>query len=127
MHYLDRCSDEKKAAMTQRLIAIHARDGGRITEYASFRCPRCGERPMLFIGNTEWNDGLPVIECICLAPFSPKPKLVEAHPELLRMWGLPDTQNAEAWGLFVQQKLLLPDPDDAEFFGEEDDEASDNE
>jgi hypothetical protein len=40
-NHLDRCPDDEKAAMIQRLIVMRAKDGWRLAEYASFRCPRC--------------------------------------------------------------------------------------
>jgi hypothetical protein len=78
-------------------------------------------RPMLFADNREWNDGMPVVECLCLAPFSPKleiirPELIDAiksQPERL-IWGFPMTTNADAWGLFVQWKLSRPSPEEDE-------------
>jgi hypothetical protein len=97
-------SDEERIT---RLKALNARDGGTCTEEASFVCPVCGVRPMLFTGNQKWNDGLPVVECLCLAPFSPI-ALVAAVP----IWSFPWTRNAEAWGLFVQWKRSLPCDDD---------------
>jgi hypothetical protein len=74
-------------------------------QLASFSCPVCGERPILFRGNRKWNNGLPVVECLCLAPFSPKPEFAEED-----IWVFPMVRNADAWGLFVQWKLSLPVP-----------------
>jgi hypothetical protein len=119
----------------RKLREFHAESGGRFKEFASFRCPNCGVRPMLFLDNMDWNDGMPVVECGCLAPFSPRPEyrkmveqfLAEPDPEVQSSWDLPQqsfwdlppVRNAEEWALFVQWKLSLPDPPEDDEDGEE--------
>jgi hypothetical protein len=105
----------------ERLIALHAEAGGRLVERASFTCPRCGERPLLFAGNLKWNDGQPVVECLCLAPFSPPGEIIvpeyrdafKEHPEHY-IWDFPPVKNADEWGMFVEYKIHLPCPVDDE-------------
>jgi len=83
------------------LLAVQARDGGYPTDEAGFRCPICGIKPILFEGNFDWNEGMPMVECLCACPFSPKPEVAD----LCNIWAYPMTRNAEAWGLFVQWRF----------------------
>ena len=106
---------------TDRLIAVHTSAGAKLVELASFTCPKCGERPMLFAGNQNWNEGMPIVECLCLAPFSPRKEVIKPehlqtiveHPEH-SIWQLPPVANADEWGMFVAWKRSLPEPDEEE-------------
>jgi len=96
--------------MAQRLKDLQKMDGGEYVETASFNCPVCGIRPMLFTGNKRWAGGT-MLECFCLAPFSPKVEHEIARKEAGgSFWDYPMCRNADAWGMFVQWKLEQPAP-----------------
>ena len=96
----------------QRLLCLHERDGGKPSGAAPYECPLCGIRPMLFLGNRAWNQGLPVIECLCLAPFSPRSE--EADFVELGAWNFPPIWSASSWEAFVTWKLSLPEEEEEE-------------
>lgn len=82
-----------------RLLELHARDGYQFKEFAPFTCPLCGERPVHSINpdNSER-----IVECICCAPFYPRPELTGLSP-----WEfMPDEKT---WRKFVDWKLHLPE------------------
>src|SRR5215471_14571707 len=112
---MSRRNDIPENVMIERLKALHARDGGMATEEASFTCPVCGIRPILFEGNRKCNDGQPVVECFCLAPFSPRAEIESSRVEAGgSFWDYPMLRNAEVWGQFVAWKLELPTEEEDE-------------
>jgi hypothetical protein len=101
-------SDDDNQIVIERLKALHAGDGGELSEEASFYCPVCGIKPLVFTGNRAWNDGMPVVECLCLAPFSPRAAFADVW-----LWSFFMLRSAESWGLFVQWKQSLPEPEES--------------
>ena len=73
-------------AKVKRLVAFHAQNGGRLAGHASFACPRCEQKPMLFLGPYMFNGGLSLIECLCWG-LSSKWTENRGNPERYGEWG----------------------------------------
>lgn len=82
-----------------------------MTGQAPYVCPLCLIAPILFEGNRDWNNGAPVVECLCLAPFSP----VEGYQAAVSFdpWEA-FFPTAEEWEKFVRWKLSQPVEEDEE-------------